>query len=279
VDRIEVETVDTPLKTNFRPSTTTFTLFNPSIGVKQEIVPGLRGHATMGRAFVPADASALTGFTTNIVGGRTQINQGNPDLKPERSVSVDGGLEVSTSSTHVDVTYFRTVIKDRVVTNVLVSSPPPPAPIVLSAFNTLASHIRGMDVDLAHRLNPSVSVFSNITHYFSRREQLPTTGERNILNVATNTVRAGVDVDWKRLSSRLSARYVQGRQDQDFNVAGSPVVDYPTFTVLDFSATYRVRPQHAVLLTVNNLSDTFYYEKKGFPLQGASFSLKYRLGR
>jgi len=279
VDRIEVETVDTPLKTNFKPSTTTFAIFNPSVGVKQEIVRGLRAHATMGRAFVPADASALTGFTTNIVGGREQINQGNPDLKPERSVSVDGGLEVLTSSTHVDLTYFRTTIKDRVVTNVLISNPPPPAPIVLSAFNTLSSHIRGMDVDLAHRLNSTVSVFSNITHYFSRREQLPTTGERNILNVATNTVRAGVDVDWRRLSSRLSARYVQGRQDQDFNVAGSPVVDYPTFTVVDFSATYRVHPQHAVLLTVNNLSDTFYYEKKGFPQQGASFMLKYRLGR
>ena len=279
VDRLEVKTVETPLKTNFTPSTTTFTLFNPSFGVKQEIVRSLRAHATMGRAFVPADASALTGFTTNIVGGRVQINQGNPDLKPEHSVSVDGGLEVSTASSHADVTYFRTTVTDRVVSNVLISNPPPPAPIVLSAVNTLASHIRGMDVDLAHRLNATVSVFSNITHYFSRREQLPTTGERNILNVATNTVRAGVDIDWRRLSSRLSARYVQGRQDQDFNVAGSPVVDYPTFTVVDLSAAYQLHPQHAVLLTINNLSDTFYYEKKGFPLQGISFAIKYRIGK
>ena len=279
IDRLAVETVDTPFKTNFTPSRTSFTLFSPSVGVKQEIVPGLRAHATAGRAFVPADAGALTGFTTNIVGGREQINQGNPDLKPEHSVSFDGGLEVSTASTHVDVTYFQTAVRDRVVSNVLLSTPPPPAPIVLTAVNTLASHIYGMDVDFAHRLNPTVSVFSNITHYFSRKEQLPTTGERNILNVATNTVRAGVDLDWGRLSSRLSARYVEGRQDQDFNVAGSPVVDYPSFTVVDFSATYRVHPQHAVLLTVNNLSDTFYYEKKGFPLQGASFVLKYRIGR
>ena len=279
VDRIEVETVDTPLKTNFRPSKTAFTLFSPSVGVKQEIVAGLRAHATAGRAFVPADAGALTGFTTNIVGGREQINQGNPDLKPERSVSFDAGLEVSTASTHVDVTYFQTAVKDRVVSNVLFSNPPPPAPIVLTAVNTLASHIYGMDVDLAHRLCPAVSVFSNITHYFSRKEQLPTTGERNILNVATNTVRLGVDLDWRRLSSRISARYVEGRQDQDFNVAGSPVVDYPNFAVVDLMATYRVHAHHAILLTVNNLSDTFYYEKKGFPLQGASFLLKYRIGK
>ena len=279
VDQIRVETVDTPLKTNFTPSTTSFTAFNPSMGVKQEIVPGLRAHATAGRAFVPADAGALTGFTTILVGGRDQITQGNPDLKPEHSVSFDTGLELFTSSTHADVTYFQTVVDDRVVANTLLSSPAPPAPIVFSAVNALASHIYGMEVDIAHRVNATVSVFSNITHYFSRKEQLPTTGERNILNVAANTVRAGVDLDWRRLSSRLSARYVQGRQDQDFNVAGSPVVDYPTFTVVDFSATYRVHPQHAILLAVNNLSDTFYYEKKGFPLQGASFLLKYRIGR
>ena len=125
LDRLEVETLDTPLKTNFTPSTATFTLLNPSVGVKQEIIRGLRAHATAGRAFVPADASALTGFTTSVIGGRTQIIQGNPDLKPEHSVSVDGGLEWLSTSTHVDVTYFQTAVKDRVVTSVTVSAPPP----------------------------------------------------------------------------------------------------------------------------------------------------------
>jgi vitamin B12 transporter len=279
VDRITVETVDTPLKTNFIPSTTTFTVFNPSVGFKQELVAGLRVHATAGRAFVPADAGALTGFTTNIVGGRTQINQGNPDLAPEHSVSVDGGVEWLSPATHADVTLFHTTVDDRVVSNVILSNPPPPEPIVLTAVNTLASHINGMDVELSHRLTTRITAFSNITHYFSRTEQLPGSGERNILNVASNTVRAGIDLDAGRLSSRLALRYVQGRQDQDFNIAGSPVVDYPAFTVVDLSATYRVHPQHALVVTLNNLFDAYYFEKKGFPLAGLSFAMKYRVGR
>jgi vitamin B12 transporter len=278
IDRIGVETLDTPLKTNFTPSTTTFTVFNPSIGVKQELLPGIRAHATAGRAFVPADATALTGYTTNIVSGRTQINQGNPNLRPERSTSFDAGLEWFSPFTHIDLTYFQTTVTDRVVSNVLISNPAPPDPIVLTAMNTLASHIHGMDVEIARRINSHVSAFANGTHYFSRKEQLPTTGERNILNVATNTIRAGIDLDFGRLSTRLSARYVQGRQDQDFNVPGSPVVDYPNFAVADLSAIYRVHPQHAVLLMMNNIFDAFYYEKKGYPLMGTSFTLKYRLG-
>lgn len=92
-DVITVKTFDTPFKTNFAPSTTSFTVFNPSAGVKQQIVPGRRAHATAGRAFVPADAVVLTGYTTNIVSGRTQINQGNPDLTPERSFSFNAGIE------------------------------------------------------------------------------------------------------------------------------------------------------------------------------------------
>ena len=148
-----------------------------------------------------------------------------------------------------------------------------------SDLNTLASRISGMEVDFTRRLSGTVTLFSNVTHYFARREQLPATGERNILNVATSTVRAGVDLDAGPFSSRLLARYVQGRQDQDFNLAGSPVVDYPDFVVVDLSAMYRVRPEHAVLLSVNNLFDRYYFEKRGFPLQGIGVTVKYQLGR
>ena len=46
----------TPLKTNFTPSESTFTVFNPSLGIKHELVKGLRGHFAVGRAFIPAEA-------------------------------------------------------------------------------------------------------------------------------------------------------------------------------------------------------------------------------
>ena len=88
VDRITTETVETPFKTNFTPSESTFTVFNPSLGFKQELTKGLRAHFAVGRGFIPAEAIMLTGYTTTVVSGRTQISQGNPDLRPERSVSL-----------------------------------------------------------------------------------------------------------------------------------------------------------------------------------------------
>jgi hypothetical protein len=38
----------------------------------------------------------------------------------------------------------------------------------------------------------------------------------------------------------------QGRQDQDFNVSGSPVIDHPNVAVADPSAIYKLHRQHAV---------------------------------
>lgn len=278
VDRITNETVATPLKTNFVPSESTFTVFNPSFGIKQALVKGLRAHATAGRAFIPAEAIMLTGFTTTIVGGRTQINQGNPDLKPERSTSFDAGVEWSSATTRFDVTAFRTVVKDRFISSVVVSNPPAPAPIVLSVANGLDAHISGLDIEAEQRVGARVGLFANATHYFHRQERLASGTEQDILNVARTTVRAGVDVDFGRIGARVAGRYVGGRKDNDFNAPGFPIIDYDNFTVVDASATYRLARQHSVLVAINNLFDEFYYEKLGFPLQGASFKLSYRLG-
>jgi vitamin B12 transporter len=278
VDRIANETIDTALKTNFTPSESAFTVFNPSLGVKHEIVRGLRAHATAGRAFIPAEAIMLTGFTTTVVGGRTQISQGNPDLLPERSTSFDAGAEWTASTTRFDVTAFRTVVKDRFISNVVVSSPPAPAPIVLSVTNGLDAHISGLDLEVDQRIGASLGIFANATHFFNRKERLASGAEQDILNVPTDTFRAGVDVDYRRLSARVLGRYVHGRKDNNFSAPGFPIVDYDDFTVVDASATYRLARQHAVLVSVNNLFDAFYYEKLGFPLQGGSLRVSYRIG-
>jgi vitamin B12 transporter len=277
-DHITTETVDTPFKSNFVPSESDFGVFNPSVGIKHELVKNVRAHFALGRAFIPAEALMLTGYTTTIVAGRTQVNQGNPDLKPERSTSFDAGAEWTSRATRADVTVFRTVVKDRFISNVAISSPPPPDPIVLSVANGLDAHISGLELELDHRLSARAGVFANTTHYFNRKERLTSGVEQDILNVPTDTVRMGIDVDVGPLSGRLSGRYVHGRKDSDPNQAGFPIVDYDDFTVVDADVTYRLARQHALVLTVNNLFDEFYYEKLGFPLQGASFKASYRIG-
>lgn len=278
VDRISTATLATAFKSNFTPSESTFTTFNPSAGLTHEIVKGIRTHFSVGRGFIPAEAIMLTGFTTTTVAGRQQISQGNPDLRPERSMGFDGGVEWTTPVSHVDVTLFRTVVKDRFITNVVISNPPPPASIIVSVENGLDGHISGAEVNAERRVGGRVGVFANATYYFNRKERLASGVEQDILNVARATVRAGVDVDYGRLASRISARFVHGRKDNDFSAPGFPIIEYDDFTVVDASSTYRLAAQHAIVLAAQNLFDAYYYEKRGFPLQGRSVILSYRIG-
>jgi outer membrane receptor protein involved in Fe transport len=193
-------------------------------------------------------------------------------------VSVDLGAEWTSQTTRLDATVFRTVVKDRFISNVVISNPAPPAPIVVSVSNGLDAHISGFDLEADRRLGRHLGVFGNVTHYFNRKERLANGAEQDILNVPRTTVRAGVDVDYGRVSARVSGRYVQGRKDNNFNAPGFPIIDYDNFTIIDASLMVRLVRQHAIALAINNMFDEFYYEKLGFPLQGASFKLSYRVG-
>ena len=77
-------------------------------------------------------------------------------------------------TTRFDVTVFRTVVKDRFISNVVISNPPPPDPIVVSVTNGLDAHISGLELEAEQRVGGRVGLFANATHYFNRKERLTT---------------------------------------------------------------------------------------------------------
>ncbi len=278
IDYIVTATLDTPFKTNFRPSEASFSVFNPSVGVSHAIGAGLRAKASVGRAFIPAEASQLTGFTTSTVGGRTQITQGNADLTPERSSSIDIGIEWSGPTTHVDATVFRTVVRDRFISNVVIDNPPAPGPVRVSVRNGLDAHLGGLELLAEHQVRPSWRVFASTTHYFSRAERLTSGLEQDALNVPKHSLRLGADFEHGPIRARVSGRHSRGAKDNDFNLPGFPIILRDNITVLDAWMSYRLKGAHAVTFEINNLLDGYYYEALGYPLQGASFKVAYQLG-
>lgn len=274
-DSIETTTLETPFLTNFTPSSAESNVFNPSIGIKQLLWPGVRLHASAGRAFVTPEAAQLTGYSETIRGGQPQITQGNPDLEPERSISWDMGIEYADERSRLDVTYFWTKVEDRIISNVVISKPPPPAPVIVTYANGNEARIQGLEIEGSWRIADPWTLFANITYYFQREETLAGVTS-DIKNVPKETIRAGVDYAEGPWSGRLQARYVGERFDNDFTVAGIPTIAYPTFTVADLNVNYRFAKTHRISLDVNNLFDRDYYEKKGYNLAGRSLLLGYR---
>ena len=277
-DQITTETVETPFKTNFVSISERLQHLQPQHRHQARAREGPPG-AFRFRACIHSrrgpDAHRLYHHDRR---GAYADHRGNPDLSPERSTSFDVGAEWTSPGTRLDVTVFRTVVKDRFISNVAISNPPPPDPLVLSVANGLDAHISGVELEAEHRLTSRIAVFANTTHYFNRKERLTSGLEQDILNVPTHTIRAGIDADVGPLGVRVAGRYVHDRKDSDPNQPGFPIVAYDDFTVIDANLTYRLARQHALVLAVNNLFDEFYYEKLGYPLQGTSFKAFYRVG-
>lgn len=282
------------IETLYTASKTT-AFVSPSISAQYTLWKGLAVHGSIGRAFVTPDAFDVAGHSLSGQGsGQVAVTQGNADLKDESSLSEELGLKYDNRSAGIfaDVTYFSTDVH-----NSIQSITTQPATPYLLGSDTVASVttyqnadkslIRGLEVLASYDFGSlaayrySLRFFTNITGYF--RAQYLTDGVKQpvaafnqIQNVASANVNYGVEYgDNKRFTTRLTGRYVGKRWDTDFNIPAEPLVQYPSFMVVDWSASYLFFEHHRLTFTIANITDENYYEKRGYNLPGRSFSVRY----
>lgn len=271
-DRIRVETLATPFKTGFTPTAARFSSTNPSAGFKHLVGAGVRLHGTVGQGFVVPSASELTGEATTLVAGKTEITRGNPNLKPESSLTWDLGAEWSSGPFFVDATVFSTKVRDRITRDagVLIN----PTTRVFSYRNANSAHMQGLELEGRWQINPTWRLSVAGTQFFHARQQT-SSGWEAVNNVAKRTVRLAVDAQQGPWSARLGARYVGRTHDQDWVSGSGKQVQYAGYAVWDLSARYRIGQKQTVALAVDNLFDRFYAEKFGFPQPGLSIKATY----
>ena len=160
-DFVTYRTLETGLFPAFTPGQRTTPFFSPSLGAQVELLPGLRAHATIGRAFVAPDAALLAGISQTVSAAGTPrtvaLVQGNPALQNETSRSWDAGLrfERPTAGFAADVTYFATRVYDRITTRVSnpVGETTPEGFAVRSRTGYLSaddSRIRGLEAEASY---------------------------------------------------------------------------------------------------------------------------------
>ena len=100
--------------------------------------------------------------------------------------------------------------------------------------------------------------------------------ERQVLNVARATVTGALEYDdFSLLRGRLGARYVGRRRDNDFSdYSIFADVEYPPFLVFDATGGVRLAERLRLDMTVANLTDENYYEKRGYNLPGRALQLR-----
>ncbi len=274
-DYFEVETLDTPYKTDFTPNEEDFTYFSPRAGLNYNFDCGARLHTTLGQAFVPPNASQLAGYSENYVDGVTMVTKGNADLDPENSTTWDigTGFEKPEMGLSFDITYFYTDINDRITRMT--------EGLVTTYENSLGAETQGIEVEASFDLGQvlewkrSLKFYFNSTNIINAEEELAGGLTKDIHNVADYTYNYGVQYDDGMFDGRFHFRTVGEMRDTDWTAAGYPEIEYPSFTVADLVVGYNFLEQHRVALTLDNLFDEDYYEKKGYPKPGRAIYLSY----
>ena len=275
-DTFEVETRATPYKTDFTPGSADFSTFSPRAGLNYLFDRGIRLHTTVGKAFVPPTAAQLAGYSERLVGGVTMITKGNANLDPESSITYDAGVgyEQKKWGLDLDFTLFHTDVDDKISTTTIGNTS--------SYGNSLSAEMEGLesslsfDVGVPLKWNRSLKLIVNSTHMFKAEEELAGHTMQDIQNVADYTVNYGIQYDDGLFDGLLHLRNQGHMRDTDWNAAGYPVIEYPSFTVVDLMVGVRLQGHHRIILKADNLFDRDYYEKKGFPKAGQSFFATYR---
>lgn len=275
-DTFDVETLDTPYKTGFTPNSEDFSTFSPRVGANYLLNNGLRFHTTVGQAFVPPSAGQLAGYAETVVDGVTMITRGNADLDAETSLTWDGGIgyDQPELGLSLDITYFHTTVDDRItrVTNGYETT----------FENSLDANIQGLESMLSFDMGAplgwdrSLIFYINATNIFEAEEELVGGGYKDIHNVADYTYNYGVKYEDGMFDGKFNFRTVGEMRDTDWNAAGYPEIEYPTFTVADLVVGVNFLEHHRVSVTASNLFDEDYYEKKGYPQPGRAFYISYR---
>ncbi len=275
LDITDLETKKTPYKVGFTPDSKDYSAFNPSGGLKFFISPQWQVHSTIGTAFVTPKPEQVAGIWVSSWGSTTK---GNPDLDPENSVTWDAGISFDKKEWGFsgDLTYFMTDIDDK-IEKVKVNNK------LYTYENTFEAKIRGLEGEFSFdtgtlaNLNYSINLFVNFTRLFKAEERL-STGTQDIRNVADIKINYGLEYDdGYFFNGRVTARHVGHRKDTDWATSGSPEVENPSFTVVDLAANFQMAKHHRLSLQIDNVFDKYYYETKGYPLPGRSFSGKYTI--
>lgn len=242
LDRVTLDLLATPFRGDVTAGTDRFTVFNPNVGVQVELAPGLRAHATAGRAFLNPDASVLAGYSQVVNDGVAAIVAGNPTLSPEHSMTVDGGLSLSLPARglDLDVTYFATDVEDRIssarATFAADSRPTTSGGDQISSITTSANsgtaRIRGLeaetryDVGRAMRRPFSLAVFAGATRILRAEESTPrvvvdTSGLSSVRELDTSAIFGRITLD------RTSATTLRIRNVADLTATAG--IDYDDF--------------------------------------------------
>jgi vitamin B12 transporter len=277
-DRFDLKTL--------RPATGDYSEFNEKSGVYDHFSPKagagiklfdelLRLRANVGEGFKSPSSDQLSADYTTHSGVRFL---GNPNLKPETSLSVDAGLDIYHSDFTFRASYFHTYYNDKIVKE--------ETTVDDQTVNIYKNHgkaqVAGIEVALEWWLNRTfdwgfdLSLWSNTVYHTVREDK--ETGE-DLLYISDYEAKSGLDIGYRGLGFQLS--YVLVGPQMVTNYDSDPSVDEKKgqFDFWDLSVRYRFEEHWEVRASVLNLLNERVEWVRGFlmPRRNVRLAISYSI--
>ena len=186
--------------------------------------------------------------------------RGNPDLKPERTKSIEAGVEQMLAGDRVraEVNFFHNRFDDLIAFEV----------VDRSFFNIIASRAWGVENVFQFVPREDLRFFAGYTYLDSAvltsspLDPVFREGDRLPLR-PTHSSFAGLTFLSDKWTVSTRATFVGSRADSDFFRAELTEVD--GYTRWDLSGSYRIHHNLELVATFQNLLNQEYFEKIGFP--------------
>jgi len=242
----------------------------PSVGLAWVLSDACKLRTRYAEGFVMPSADQLAADYWNW-GIRTV---GNPELKPEKSKTLDGGVDYAAGGLSGSLTLFTTDFEDKITNFILADGSSTwlnQGSATLSGLEVEVSYDLGVPLNLAWEVKP----YLNLTLLAKYEDNA--TGE-DLLYVSGSNYAAGLAVsDGERWSGRLNVAYTGSQPVQDWEalVYPVPVVTLDSFVVADLVASYRFLESDrygkwSLRGEVRNLLDEDYGYVLGNPMPGRS---------
>jgi outer membrane cobalamin receptor len=204
---------------------------------------------------------------------------GNPGLKPERSRSLDAGVEqrFANDRARIDVTWFDNRYKDIIGLQTV-------DPVLFTAqyFNIGLTTAKGAELSGDVALVSGLRAKAGYTYLDS--DILQSTSTSPVFQPGNEAFRRPkhsgfVDLAWlgRRATADLTGTFVGRRVDSDLSSLDPPLTSNPGYTLWDLRASARLTRRLSLTGAIDNLADRQYMEPLGYPALGRAFRIGIRI--
>jgi outer membrane cobalamin receptor len=197
--------------------------------------------------------------------------RGNPDLQPERSRTIEAGIEQRFASdrARVEATWFDNRYRGLIATRTTDA-----ATFAAEYFNIGLTSARGAEI--AANVAPVKALRGRVGYTLLLSEVLDSTSPTSplfqpgqwLFRRPRHSGFVGATLSWSRLTTDVTGVFVGRFVDSDFASLQPPILSNPGYTTWDARVSCRISPQLSALLSLDNLADASYMEPLGYPALG-----------